>query len=172
MRTKIMVILAVLILGALNFGIYQKEQTIKNGETVFLELAPADPRSLMQGDYMRLRYAVGVDAPRDKLDKDQKHGAGYIVISLNENKVAQFVRFHKGDELAKGEKLLKFLWRYSRPHIVPDSFFFQEGHAKYYSRDIVKYGVFKFDDAGKYLLIGLADENYTLIKPPKDISEG
>ena len=45
-----------LLLGYLNWSIYQKEQTLRDGQLVLFELAPVDPRSLMQGDYMSLRY--------------------------------------------------------------------------------------------------------------------
>ncbi|MFT6791681.1 MAG: hypothetical protein ACJA04_000891 [Cellvibrionaceae bacterium] len=48
------VILSILVLGVLNYGIYQKQKIKDHGEIVLLELAPVDPRSLMQGDYMRL----------------------------------------------------------------------------------------------------------------------
>ena len=43
-----------LLLGYLNWSIYQKEQTLRDGQLVLFELAPVDPRSLMQGDYMYL----------------------------------------------------------------------------------------------------------------------
>ncbi len=36
----------------------QKEVTIRNGRAIALQLAPRDPRSLMQGDYMRLEFAI------------------------------------------------------------------------------------------------------------------
>ena len=42
-----------------------------------------------------------------------------------------------------------------RIKIVPDSFFFQEGHRELY--EDARYGVFQFDDRGRYLLVGLAD---------------
>ncbi len=155
MRTKIMIALAVLVLAALNYGIYEKEQIIDIGETVLLELAPVDPRSLMQGDYMRLRYAIGRKVPAKELASQQKRG--YIVIRQDENNVAQFERFHKGEDLSDTEKLLHFHKKYRTVRIVPDSFFFQEGHAKYYQN--AKYGVFKFDDSGNHLLVGLADKN-------------
>ncbi|WP_375603983.1 GDYXXLXY domain-containing protein [Wolbachia endosymbiont of Anurida maritima] len=41
--------------------------------------------------------------------------------------------------------------------IVPNSFFFQEGHAQHYQN--AKYGLFKFDNSGNYLLVGLANQN-------------
>lgn len=46
----------ILLLGYFNWSVYQKEQTLKDGQLVLLQLAPVDPRSLMQGDYMRLNY--------------------------------------------------------------------------------------------------------------------
>ena len=39
-----------LVLAAVNYSIYGKEEIVRSGETVYLELAPVDPRSLMQGD--------------------------------------------------------------------------------------------------------------------------
>src|SRR5690606_19512775 len=39
------------------------ERTLRDGQLVLLELAPVDPRSLMQGDYMALRFAVDAQLP-------------------------------------------------------------------------------------------------------------
>jgi uncharacterized membrane-anchored protein len=36
--------------------VVDKEQLRAHGDTLFVELEPADPRSLLQGDYLRLRY--------------------------------------------------------------------------------------------------------------------
>ena len=161
MRTKAIIALTLFILAGLNYGIYKKEQLKAQGETVLLELAPVDPRSLMQGDYMVLRYAIERNTPVDKLASHQKRG--YIVIRANGNNVAEFVRFYEDEPLAEGEKRLHFHRRYNRIRIVPDAFFFQEGHAHYYEN--AKYGVFKFDHSGKHLLIGLADEQFNPIEP-------
>ena len=84
-----------------------------------------------------------------------------MVIRPDENNAAQFVRFHREESLAEGEKLLRFHKKGRSIHIVPDSFFFQEGHAQYYEN--ARYGVFKFDDSGKHLLIGLAGEDRKII---------
>src|SRR5690606_10833586 len=45
-----------LILAVVNVGIWQRERILATGRTVVLALAPVDPRSLMQGDYMALRF--------------------------------------------------------------------------------------------------------------------
>ena len=41
-----------------NIGIWQKETLIGNGRQVFIALAPVDPRSMMQGDYMALNFQL------------------------------------------------------------------------------------------------------------------
>ncbi len=48
-----------LIVAVTVWDVARKEQLLAQGQTLVLELAPVDPRSLMQGDYMALRFAVG-----------------------------------------------------------------------------------------------------------------
>lgn len=50
-----------LCLGLANYNVWSKEQLLRTGQPVALELAPVDPRSLMQGDYMTLRYQISND---------------------------------------------------------------------------------------------------------------
>ena len=45
-------------IGLVNFNAFQKQQLKEQGLTVMLKLAPVDPRSIMQGDYMTLRFDV------------------------------------------------------------------------------------------------------------------
>ena len=54
----------VLVLAAVNWKIAAKERIKTHGEIVLLDLAPVDPRSLMQGDYMALRFALTRDLDR------------------------------------------------------------------------------------------------------------
>ena len=64
----------VVVLGLSNFKIGEYEHVLESGETVILELAPVDPRSLMQGDYMELRFAITDDiehATRGQYDQDR-----------------------------------------------------------------------------------------------------
>src|SRR5690606_24984268 len=58
----------VLVLLVVNGGIYQRERILADGQPVMLALAPVDPRSLMQGDYMALRFAAANQA-RQILDQ-------------------------------------------------------------------------------------------------------
>jgi len=56
-----------LALGVANRAILGHERTLADGRVLLLELAPVDPRSMMQGDYMALRFAAAreIDAAVD-----------------------------------------------------------------------------------------------------------
>jgi uncharacterized membrane-anchored protein len=158
MRKSLFIVSTLLVFGVLNYSIFQKEQIKAHGETVFLELAPVDPRSLMQGDYMRLRYAV----ERTHISKSiEKRGS--MVIAMDQNRVGTFKRIDQGETLTENEKRLPYQMHFQQLRIAPDSFMFQEGHARFY--DQAKYGVFKFDSSGSRLLVGLADKDRQLIQP-------
>lgn len=130
--------------------IVQKEALLATGKTVLLELAPQDPRSLMQGDYMVLDYAISraqgwnKDWPRD----------GRLVLRLDEHGVGQFVRFqHPGTPLAPDELLVRYRVRDGRVRLGAEAFFFQEGHAQRY--DAARYGELRVAPNGTSVLVGL-----------------
>ena len=160
-RSWIAIVLTVVILVFFNVSIYDREQTITNGEPLFLELAPVDPRSLMQGDYMRLRYVVEDSVPVDELKNHERRG--HLVLRGGVENVARFVRIHDGEALDENERLVRFHLGRGRAMIVPDDFFFQEGHGELY--EDAEFGVFKFDDRGRYLLVGLANNERITIEP-------
>lgn len=56
-----------LALVVVNHGIAQRERILSDGRVLLLELQPVDPRSILQGDFMALRFAAGDDI-RDALD--------------------------------------------------------------------------------------------------------
>lgn len=164
-RHYVFIAASILVFCALAWSVQAKEELIENGETVYLELAPVDPRSLMQGDYMRLNYRVANqmrDAKRGCGDVPKR---GYAVITDDAKGVAQFVRLYaEGGGLKTGERLLRYHCDKWRLVIVPNSYMFQEGHREYYQR--AKYGVFRFGEDGKSVLVGLAGEDLKVIKPP------
>lgn len=83
-QSQILIIInLLLLLGYFNWSIYQKEQTLRDGQLVLFELAPVDPRSLMQGDYMNLRYR---EATSDLLVDTQVATHGYAVLNIEDRK--------------------------------------------------------------------------------------
>jgi uncharacterized membrane-anchored protein len=141
------------VLVAVNYLIVQKEGTLANGRTMLLHLAPVDPRSLIQGDYMELRYAIGEAIPKALLSKNK----GNIVVVLDSNNVARFVRVHRGEKLGDGEYLLFYRNR-GELRLGAESFMFQEGDAGLYSK--AKYGELKVDASGASVLVGLRGEDF------------
>ncbi len=141
-----------------NNSILQKESLLSNGKLVLLELVPVDPRSLMQGDYMRLRYAISLKVNRDSISK-----RGYCVVKLQKNGVAKKVRIQDGmTPLNNNEYLIEYtLGKRRGMNIGAESFFFQEGEADKFEK--AKFGGVKVDSHGNSLLIGLYDENRKLI---------
>lgn len=140
-----------LVLVAVNAFIVQKERLLSTGDVVLLELAPVDPRSLMQGDYMRLDYDIPVRAAADT----SWPRTGRIVIRLDSARVARFVRRHAGGGLAPGERLLEYRMQRSRMRIGSDAFFFQEGDAARYAG--ARYGELRVAPDGGSVLVGLRD---------------
>lgn len=144
------------------WAIWDKEQTLRQGTTVLLPLRPRDPRSLMQGDYMVLRYAMEDHV----LALDPPPGRGTLIIALDDQGVATFARMGRGGPLGPGELRLGF--RHvplgnPQVRIGAESFFFQEGTAERYER--ARYGELVVDDDGHAVLVGLRDSDRQRLGP-------
>ena len=149
----------IILLGLFNNSIVKKETLHSNGKLILLELAPVDPRSLMQGDYMNLRYDISENIKQDSISK-----RGFCIVKLEENGVAKKVRIQeRKTPLNKEEYLIEYTLKgWQGINIGAESFFFQEGEAEKYEN--AKYGGIKVDHQGNSLLIGLYDENRNKIE--------
>lgn len=156
MKNIIFFCASLLALLAVPLLIISKESTLAEGRTMLLRLAPRDPRSLMQGDYMVLRYAMANAVPSAQLESK-----GCLVVSLGTNDVATFVRVHKGEALRDGEHLLSYRKR-GELRLGAESFMFQEGDAAVYER--ARYGELKVDKEGASVLVGLRGEDLQPLK--------
>jgi len=153
-RWIIIIINLIILLGLFNNSILQKEELLTNGQLILLKLAPVDPRSLMQGDYMRLNYDISNNVDIDSVSK-----RGFCVVKLKENGVAEKVRIQEEKTpVNENEFLIKYTSREWRGiNIGAESYFFQEGEAGKYEK--AKYGGIKVDNKGNSLLVGLYNEN-------------
>ncbi|WP_426754151.1 GDYXXLXY domain-containing protein [Myxococcus sp. Y35] len=133
--------------------VIQKERILRSGKVVLLELAPVDPRSLMQGDYMVLDYAIS-QARRGELASIPADGR--LVLKLDPNGVGTFARLDtSGTPLAPDEAKLRYRVRAGRFRLGAESFFFQEGHASRY--EDARYGELRVAEDGTSVLVGLRD---------------
>ena len=143
---------AIAVLAVANFAIWQKEDLIANGRPVFIELAPVDPRSLMQGDFMRLNFRVPGDVHA---------GVGgalsamrpRVVAQLDPRGVATLLRIDDGAALAADQLRIELTPKAGRWTLVSDAWFFKEGEAKRWEG--AKYGEFRVEPGGRALLVGL-----------------
>ena len=148
MRRMVAVVAGVLVLAIVNWTIYARERHLAEGRVVLLELAPVDPRSLMQGDYMALAFAVAnVPALRERPTD------GRMIVALDARGVGRFVRRDDASPLAPGEVALRYRVRDGRVKFGSNAFFFQEGHASDYAG--ARYGELRVSRSGEVLLIGL-----------------
>ncbi len=163
-----------------NLGIRGHERTLSEGRVVLLELAPVDPRSLMQGDYMVLRFAVdeaiwkalhpgrdddlgGVVGEMAKSCGGKGCSDGYAVVAPDRDGVGRFVRVQAAPQpLADGEIAVRFRERdWLQIVIAGNSWFFPEGQAKRY--EPARYAELRVAADGTALIAGLRDEKRKLL---------
>ena len=161
MRRLVVALAGVLVLIVANVGIYQKQQLVDSGRVVLLELAPVDPRSLMQGDYMALRFGVADEAFRT-VDRSTLVN-GRLVLTLDERNVGRFTRFDSGEPLAANEIVIRYRVRDNTPRFATNAFFFEEGTADAYAR--ARFGEFRVSPSGDAILTRMRGEKLEVLGP-------
>ncbi|MBC7983910.1 MAG: GDYXXLXY domain-containing protein [Candidatus Obscuribacterales bacterium] len=153
----------VLILGAVNYSIASKERIKREGVVAFLTLAPVDPRSLMQGDYMALRFALAqqIETQRGNINSSTDL---FSKTSLDEGKTAFAELQLDGRRIATlapaGASGLRIRYRIRSGQVWlgTNAFFFSEGSAQRF--EPARYGEFRLDTkTGEAVLVGLRDHN-------------
>ncbi len=134
-----------LVLIAVNLSIVAKERIRTGGEPIYLELAPVDPRSLMQGDYMALRFAIAQEISTEQ--------SGSAALLVDERRIAKL----NPDQNAPGLRI-RYRIRNGQVWLGTNAYFFEEGTARRFEG--ARYGAFRVDrDSGEAVLVGLADED-------------
>ena len=137
---------AVLVVAAFNVSIVAKERIKTTGERIYLELAPVDPRSLMQGDYMALRFRLAQQLSTER--------GGLATLAVAPNGVATLSPDPDGVGLR-----IRYRIRQGQPWIGTNAYFFEEGTAERYVG--ARYGEFRVDrDSGEAVLVGLTGDDF------------
>ena len=164
MRKLVVFIALICILIVLNFVIYKKEKHLIEGKSILLKLAPVDPRSLMQGDYMALRFGIAqkirVSLPQTKSSyswrRDVVGDDGFVIVNVDKDNVATFEAIYTSQTLNENQTLLQYRIRGGKVKFASNAFFFQEGTAGVYEK--AKYGEFKVNDNHELLLVNMYDD--------------
>jgi uncharacterized membrane-anchored protein len=139
----LLAVAVVLVLGAVNWSIVAKERIKTQGERIYLALAPVDPRSLMQGDYMALRFELASSIPTEE--------AGSAPLAVDERGIATLKR-----SPGVGDLRIRYRVRNGQIWLGTNAYFFEEGTLGRYAS--ARYGEFRIDqDTGEAVLVGLAD---------------
>ena len=141
-----------LILVVANVAIWQKQDLISNGRAVFIKLAPADPRSLMQGDYMTLNFSLPPFLSDDIRDMQRLK----VVARLDARGVATLEKLATDAPLAKDELVIELVRTIGGLRPASDAWYFKEGEAARWEQ--ASYGEFRIDKDGRALLVNLRGE--------------
>lgn len=151
-KQLIILINLLIVLGLFTRSVMQKETILAEGKLLLLELAPVDPRSLIQGDYMRLRYKIAANIDTDSIPR-----RGYFVVKIDSIGLAQKVRIQqKVTPIEAQEYLIEYTSNNRSLNIGAESYFFQEGSAEKY--DQAKFGGLRVNSKGNSVLVGLYDK--------------
>lgn len=157
------VITLVGVLGLANYSIDNNERILREGQPIILALAPLDPRSIMQGDYMELNFALLNDVD---VDMDESRYA-YLYLKADEQGVMQICHSSVIQEASANcpnaiwikAKRGDWQWRLST-----HQYFFPEGLASYFEQ--ARYGEFRRAEDGTILLKQLLDEKLQPLTRP------
>ncbi|MCP3692047.1 MAG: GDYXXLXY domain-containing protein [Planctomycetaceae bacterium] len=176
-------------------GIAWRYATIRNeGNLVYLELAPVDPISLVQGQYMRLRFAIEREdaelrAADQELFAQDPNARVLAVLKLDSNRVGTVSRLIPGNPADSIIQELKDEYgpagyalltvevdgnlssndpsRKVSIKLQQNSFLFEENTPERYNN--ARYGIFRVTSHGEYVLVDLAGERFeamTAVKKP------
>jgi uncharacterized membrane-anchored protein len=151
-RTRMLILAgAVLVLGAVNFSIGGKEHIKREGTVVYLDLAPVDPRSIMQGDYMTLRFRLAQDIASTVKPLPAEGGTALAPVNIAKDRIGNLAR--AGEQ---GDVRIRYRVRKGAVWLGTNAFFFEEGKDEHYAA--ARFGEFRVDPAsGEAVLVGLRD---------------
>src|SRR6266511_2168112 len=118
MRSAIALISCAAVLALVDFSIVGKERQLESGKVAYLELAPMDPRSLMQGDYMALRFRIAQDLDGHTADRR-------MPLHLDERRVATVDKSSSAPPLR-----MRYRMRNGQVWLGTNAYFFEESSAE------------------------------------------
>lgn len=166
-----------LIVGVTTWAIAGFERTLSGGQTVLVELAPADPRSMMQGDYMALNFAVdnalwhqyGTFSTFAR--NARPHPPLYAYLTIDAQGRTNLAGTGNTLPAPQGQVAMRLRMQNKHLSVGTNAFFFQERTGRAYAQ--ARWGEFRVAPDGKALLVALRDKALVRIQPvlPENKSE-
>ena len=180
MKKMIPLGLALLSIVVLLGLMFKNEWHLKHSQSIYVRLQPVDPRSMLQGDYMRLNYLLYF-APQNSIleNSDQQStnqqnisqedhifsGNHFDQIIQNKSSIVTYVELdpqrrviHTSFEPLQNVQIQRLVLqnpnnRYTILYPASESFLFAEGLAECYQQ--AEYAEFKVDEQGNAILTAL-----------------
>ena len=151
-RTRVLIAAGLLlVLGAVNFSIAGKESIKRDGVVVYLALMPVDPRSIMQGDYMTLRFRLAQDIRATVQPLPAEGGTALAPLDIGTDRTGNLARAGES-----GNVRIRYRIRKGAVWLGTNAFFFEEGREARYAG--ARFGEFRVDPtSGEAVLVGLRD---------------
>lgn len=151
--------------------ILKHEHHLVNSQSIFVELAPVDPRSILQGDYMALNYDLHFSAVAAENGSEQPVSDIKIEDFKNQSHVMSYVQLDQQRRVIKtsfdrsalnqSERVARLMLKNPRNtfealYPAANSFMFPEGLEPCYRN--AKFAELKVKENGKALLVDLLDQ--------------
>jgi uncharacterized membrane-anchored protein len=137
---------AVLMLVSVNWQIWQQEDLLARGRSVYFEIGPVDPRSLMQGDYMAISFPALAPVVRGCRD----HPVCDVVVKLDKRGVVISARQQDQLRPAADELAVRLTVRNGQLEPGSSEWFFAEGEAQRWAK--ARYAQFRILPDGRSAL--------------------
>lgn len=151
-------VLVLLQIAAMSIQIGKSEWLLSHGQLIKLQLEPLDPRSLIQGDYVRLRYTISEPPISDtnKGDVASKQKISVVLAPNTAKGVYEFSRIYtKGENLAPGEVRMNGTRKgYEGIEYGIETYFIPEGTGRKYEQN-AKFAEVKVSASGDAILENL-----------------
>ncbi len=93
-RSKFLILFIISIIFFFGSFIIYQEYILNNGEEVILKTAPRDPRDILRGDYVVLRYQIGSGRKASEIIKNKNFRDNqevYVILEKKDNKYADLL---------------------------------------------------------------------------------
>ncbi len=146
-------VVIVLQLGVIGYQTVRSETLLATGASIKLKLAPVDPRSLLQGDYVMLNYDISTPFSQDNWNR------GKVKVVLTPGSQGVYIAdrlYQDGEKLSNHEVILNGQWNGSRIQYGIENYFIPEGTGRNVEQN-AHYAYIRVSQNGDALLERLSD---------------
>lgn len=162
-RPLLLLIAIVLQLAFIGYQVIANEHALRSGTPIKLAIAPIDPRSVLQGDYVTLSYTISTPAPSAQTELEGTHPASVkVVLKSDANGVYQFSRLYKKEHsIGSDEVIINGRWdgwdNWGSIHYGIETYYVPEGTGADVQRD-ARYAYVRVGRTGNAILERLSNQ--------------